>query len=68
MNTRQKAFQRVCKQNCKCHKESQSCLRKEIVGFGHKRVPRTNRRVILAEIKEQGNSQGRMDKVSELEI
>lgn len=37
-------------------------LEKEIVGFGHKRVSRTNRRVILAEIKEQGNSQGRMDK------
>ena len=37
-------------------------LEKEVVGFGHKRVPRTNRRVILAEIKEQGNFQGRVDK------
>ena len=43
-------------------------LEKEVVGFGHKRVPRTNRRVILAEIKEQGNSRGEWTKVSELEI
>lgn len=35
---------------------------KEVAGLGHERVPRTNRRVILAEIKEQGNSQGKVDK------
>lgn len=35
---------------------------KEIVGFGHKRVPRTNRRVILAEIKEQETPRGEWTK------